>query len=166
MNRAKTRQPLRYRIGRRHRRWMLIAPSGNSFISLGVVHLGAVPGFHAGPVERRIPLTENCCAPARMDQYRGLSPSARTSRIACRSSRIPISPGFHNSFRSRAIRRSSAGLAAPPAERFIKSARNLFSTVTGEVTIHPIFNEACTFVRMLQLVRRRLGSPAVARQKP
>lgn len=43
---------------------------------------------------------------------------------------------------------------------------NLFSTVTGEGSGRPIFNEPRAFVRMLQLVRRRLGNPAVARQEP
>ena len=37
---------------------MLIAPDGSPFISLGVVHTRAVPGFRDEAGERRIPLSE------------------------------------------------------------------------------------------------------------
>jgi hypothetical protein len=63
VNGAKTRQPRPlYRIGQRHGRWILIAPDGSPFISLGVVHTGAVPGFRDEACERRIPLTEQIAA--------------------------------------------------------------------------------------------------------
>jgi hypothetical protein len=63
MNRAKTRQPRPvYRIEQRHGRWMLIAPNGSPFVSLGVVHTGAVPGFRDEARERRTPLTEKIAA--------------------------------------------------------------------------------------------------------
>jgi hypothetical protein len=59
MNRNKTRQPRPvFQIAQRHGRWMLIAPDGSPFISLGVVHTRAVPGFRDEAGERRIPLSE------------------------------------------------------------------------------------------------------------
>jgi hypothetical protein len=55
----KTRQPRPvFQIAQRHGRWMLIAPDGSPFISLGIVHIGAVPGFRDEAGERRIPLSE------------------------------------------------------------------------------------------------------------
>src|SRR5215472_444539 len=63
MNRAKAGQPRPvYRIEQRNGRWMLIAPDGRPFISLGVVHTGAMPGFRDDAGDQRIPLTEEIAA--------------------------------------------------------------------------------------------------------
>lgn len=46
MNRNKQRQPRSlYRIEQVRGRWMIIAPDGSPFVSLGVVHIGTVPAF-------------------------------------------------------------------------------------------------------------------------
>ena len=124
MNRAKTRQsrPV-YRIEQRHGRWMLIAPNGGPFISLGVVHTGAVPGFREA-CERRIPLTEKIAANLQQWGFNTAGyhhPSELRDRMPfLADTYIALVPYFAPRPRYPMF---SAGMAAPLAGRFIRCVR-------------------------------------------